>query len=98
MPADIAGSNWLAVGDKRTKDAMDTRQGPDPGGASLRDADREEPAKSTLAIWDTERAVLGVHEMGGSLENLFQDPIEVEVPGDSQGRLVQGRQPACALR
>src|SRR5207245_9332161 len=84
--------------DQRPRYAVDAWQGPDPRGPPLRDPGREEPPKCTRTIRDTGRAISRANQSSRGPENFLQYSIEIEISGDRQRRLVQGRQPACALR
>ena len=98
MTADVTRPDRLAFRNQRPQNAVDAWQGPDARGPRLRDPDREEPAKSTRTIRDTERAISRANQSSRGPENFLQYSIEIQISGDRQRRLVQGRQPACALR
>jgi hypothetical protein len=77
---------------------VDPRQRSDAVGALFRDANGEEATEAAPAVWDAERAVPRANQPGRRFEDLFQHPVEIEVAGDRQRRIVDGREPALALR
>ena len=98
MVGDVGQAKRLRVVDQLPEQALALRQRPDRGAGLLVDADGDEGGQATRAVDHAERAVAGVGQMHGDLDDAVQDGLEVQVAADGQDGLQETVHPVAAVR